>query len=95
MSQRRLPEQVTQTNEPKCRLHMKRRAEVLKCSEAGEDIAENYLNFVHTTPVYTFMILVVETLEFYFTHNNCVNLCQFHRVSRKKRNKKMVVLDQK
>ena len=67
---------------------MKRKAEVFKCSEAGEDIAENYLNFVHTAPVYTFMILVVETLEFYFTHDNCVNLCQFHKVSPKKRNKK-------
>ena len=65
---------------------MKRKAEVLKCSEAGEDIAENYVNFVHTAPVYTFMILVVETLEFYFTHDN--NLCQFHMVSPKKGNKK-------
>ena len=67
---------------------MKRKAEVLKYSEAGVDIAENYLNFVHTAPVYTFMILVVETLEFYFTHDNCVNLCQFHKVSPQKRNKK-------
>ena len=67
---------------------MKRKAEVLICSEADEDIAENYLNFVHTAPVYSFMILVVETLEFYFTHDNCVNLCQFHKVSPKKRNKK-------
>ena len=67
---------------------MKRKAEVLKCSEAGEDIAEKYLNFVHTAPVYTFMILVVETLGFYFTHDNCVNLCQFHKVSPpQKRNK--------
>ena len=60
----------------------------LKSSEAGVDIAENYLNFVHTAPVYTFMILVVETLEFYFTHDNCVNLCQFHKVSPQIRNKK-------
>ena len=52
---------------------MKRKAEVLKCSEAGEDIAENYLNFVHTAPVNTFMILVVETLEFYF-HTTIVSI---------------------